>query len=162
MAAATGEGARWINAIVRRCNAEGASGLGDQRAKITGARPLLRQEDEKGLRDALAEPPADGGLWSGPQVAAWMTTRLGHKVRPQRGWDDRRKLGSSSQLPRPRHAKAASAAEQEAFTRGSRAGWTSAAPRTPRGRSRSGRGTRSAAVRSPYRGGQGRPPARAR
>jgi hypothetical protein len=31
--------------IVRRYNAGGASGLGDQRARNTGARPLLNQED---------------------------------------------------------------------------------------------------------------------
>jgi transposase len=141
VAAVTGYGARWITEIVRRYNAEGAGGLGDQRAKNMGARPLLSEEDEVALRDALAEPPADGGLWSGPKVAAWMTARLGRKVWPQRGWDYLRKLGYSSQVPRPRHAKAASAEEQEAFKRGSRAGWTSAAPRTPRGRSRSGPST---------------------
>jgi len=122
--------------IVRRYNAEGAGGLGDQRARNTGARPLLSQEDEVALQGALAEPPADGGLWTGPKVAAWMATRLGHKVWPQRGWDYLQKLGYRPQVPRPRHAKAASAAEQEAFKGGSRAGWASVAPR---GRSRSGR-----------------------
>lgn len=141
VAAVTGYGRRWIAEIVRRYNAEGASGLGDQRAKNMGARPLLSQEDETALRDALAEPPTDGGLWTGPKVAAWMTRRLGRKVWPQRGWDYLRKLGYSSQVPRPRHAKAVSAAEQDAFKRGSRAGWMSAAPRTPSGRSRSGRST---------------------
>jgi transposase len=146
VAAVTGYGQRWMTEIVRRYNAEGAGGLGDQRAKNTGAQPLLGQEAEAALRDALAKPPADGGLWTGPKVAAWMTRRLGRKVWPQRGWDYLRKLGCSSQVPRPRHAKAASAAEQEAFKRGSRAGWTSAAPRTPGGRSRSGRSTSSASV----------------
>jgi transposase len=146
VAAATGYGQRWITEIVRRYNAEGAGGLGDQRAKNTGARPLLSQEDELTLQDALAEPPADGGLWTGAKVAAWMTARLGRKIWPQRGWDYLQKLGYSSQMPRPRHAKAASAAEQEAFKRGSRAGWTSAAPRTPRGRSRSGPSTSIASV----------------
>jgi transposase len=141
VAAVTGYGERWITEIVRRYNAEGASGLGDQRAKNTGARPLLSQEDEVALRDALAEPPLEGGLWTGPKVAAWMTARLGRKIWPQRGWDHLRKLGYSSQVPRPRHAKAASAAEQEAFKGGSRAGWTSAARRSPSGRSRSGRST---------------------
>ena len=63
VAAVTGYGARWIAEIVRRYNAEGASGLGDQRAKNAGARPLLSQEDEVALRDALAEPATDGGLW---------------------------------------------------------------------------------------------------
>ncbi len=146
VAAATGYGVRWITEIVRRYNAEGVDGLGDQRARNTGARPLLSQEDEAALREALAEPPTDGGLWSGPKVAAWMTARLGRKVWPQRGWDYLQKLGYSSQVPRPRHAKAASAEEQEAFKRGSPAGWTSAAPRTPHGRSRSGRSTSSASV----------------
>jgi transposase len=141
VALVTGYGRRWIAEIVRRYNAEGASGLGDQRARNTGAQPLLSQEDEVALQGALAEPPADGGLWTGPKVAAWMATRLGHKVWPQRGWDYLQKLGYRPQVPRPRHAKAASAAEQEAFKGGSRAGWASGAPRTPRGRSRSGRST---------------------
>ena len=146
VAAVTGYGQRWITEIVRRYNAEGTGGLGDQRAKNTGARPLLSQEDELTLQDALAAPPADGGLWTGPKVAAWMTARLGRKIWPQRGWDYLQKLGYRSQVPRPRHAKAASAEEQEAFKRGSRAKWTSAVPRTPRGRSRSGRSTSSASV----------------
>ena len=146
VAAVTGYGERWITEVVRRYNAEGASGLGDQRTKNTGARPLLSHEDEAALRDTLAEPPADGGLWTGPKVAAWMTARLGRKIWPQRGWDYLKKLGYSSQVPRPRHAKAASAEEQQAFKRGSRAGSTSAAPRTPSGQSRSGRSTSSASV----------------
>jgi transposase len=146
VAAATGYGQRWITEIVRRYNAEGAGGLGDQRVKNVGARPLLSQEDELTLQDALAELPADGSLWTGPKVAAWMTARLGRKIWPQRGWDYLQKLGYSSQMPRPRHAKAASATEQEAFKRGSRAGWTSAAPSIPSGRSRSGRSTSIASV----------------
>jgi transposase len=117
VAAVSGYGRRWISAIVSRDDAEGASGLGDQRARNTGARPLPSQEDEAALRDALAEPPSDGGLWNGPKVAAWMTARLGRKIWPQRGWDYLHRLGSSSQVPRPRHVKAASAEEQEALKR---------------------------------------------
>src|SRR5687768_14791598 len=90
-----GYGQRWIAEIVRRYNAEGADGLGDQRARNTGARPLLGQEDEAALRDALAEPPAEGGLWTGPKVAAWMSQRLDRKVWPQRGWDYLEKLEHS-------------------------------------------------------------------
>jgi transposase len=146
VAAVTGYGQRWIAEIVRRYNAEGASGLGDRRASNTGARPLLSSEDEAALRDALAEPPTDGGLWTGPKVAAWMARRLGRKVWPQRGWDYLTKLEHSLQVPRPQHTKAASAEEQAAFKKGSRAGWTSAAPTTPRGRSRSGRSMSSASA----------------
>ena len=116
MAAVTGYGQRWIAEIVQRYNAEGAGGLGDRRAKNSGARPLLGQEDATALReDALDEPPPDGGLWTGPKVAAWMSRRLGRKVWPQRGWDYLRKLEHSLQMPRPKHAKAASAEEQDAF-----------------------------------------------
>jgi transposase len=146
VAAVTGYGQRWIAEIVRRYNTEGASGLGDQRARNTGARPLLSQEDEAALRDALAEPPSDGGLWTGPKVAAWMARRLGRKVWPQRGWDYLKKLEHSLQVPRPKHAKAASAEEQAAFERGSPAGWTSAAPKTRSGRSSPGRSTSSVSV----------------
>lgn len=138
VAAVTGYGQRWIMAIVRRYNAEGASGLGDQRAKNRGAQPLLSQEDETALRDALVEPPAEGGLWTGPKVAAWMTARLGRNVWPQRGWDDLRTLEHSLQVPRPKHAKAARAEEQDAFKQGWRSGSMNTVPRTRTGRSRSG------------------------
>lgn len=37
VAAVTGYGERWIAEIVRRYNGEGANGLGDQRARNTGA-----------------------------------------------------------------------------------------------------------------------------
>lgn len=141
VALVTGYGRRWVAEIVRRYNAAGPAGLGDRRNRNAGAKSLLDEESKAELNAVLAEPPADGGLWTGPKVAAWMSARLGRKIWPQRGWDYLRKLGYSSQVPRPRHAKAASAAEQEAFKRGSRARWTRAAPRTPSGRSRSGHST---------------------
>ena len=121
VAAVTGYGQRWIAEIVRRYNAAGASGLGDQRAGNTGARPLLTAEDEAALRDALAEPPREGGLWT------------------QRGWDYLKKLEHSLQVPRPKHAKAASAEEQDAFKKIWRSRSMDTVPRTRTGRSRSGR-----------------------
>ena len=112
----------WVAEIVRRYNEEGPDGLGDRRRGNAGAKPLLGAEDEAALRTALAEPPADGGLWTGPKVAGWMAARLGRKVWPQRGWDYLRKLGYSSQVPRPRHAKAASPEEQAEYKKALRAG----------------------------------------
>ena len=141
VARVTGYGRRWVGEVVRRHNEEGPDGLRDRRGWNAGAKPLLSREDEVALRAALAEPPADGGLWTGPKVAAWMAAWVGREVWPQRGWDYLRRLGHSPQVPRPRHAKAASAEERDTFKRGSRAGWTSAAPRTPSGRSRSGPST---------------------
>jgi transposase len=146
VALVTGHGRRWIAEIVRRYDTAGPAGLGDRRNRNAGAKSLLDEQDKAALDAALAAPPADGGLWTGPKdgqrrCPSWMAARLGRKVWPQRGWDYLHKLGHRSQVPRPRHAKAASAEEQEAFKRGSPAGWTSAAPRTPSGRSRSGRST---------------------
>jgi transposase len=141
VAGVTGYGRRWIAEIVRRYNARGPDGLGDQRRTNAGAKPLLDGDGEAALRAALARPPADGGLWTGPKVAAWMAARLGREVRPQRGWDYLRKLGYRLQVPRPRHAKAASAEEQEAYKKSSPSGWTSAARRVPGGGSRSGHST---------------------
>src|ERR671932_1761525 len=112
----------WVAAIVRRYNEQGPDGLGDRRRRNAGARPLLGAEDEAALRAALAGAPSDGGLWTGPKVAAWMAARLGREVWPQRGWDYLKKLGYSPQVPRPRHAKAASPEEQAEYKKARRAG----------------------------------------
>src|SRR3954465_15358154 len=102
VAQVTGYGRRWVAEVVRRYDEDGPEGLGDRRRGDAGARPLLGAEDEAAPRAAPAGPGAgagaarraaragpssDGGLWTGPEVAAWMATRLGRKVRPQRGWD---------------------------------------------------------------------------
>jgi transposase len=141
VAAVTGYGQRWIAAIVQRYNAEGTGGLGDRRAKNAGAQPLLSEEDTTALREALGKPPPDGGLWTGPKVAAWMSRRLGRKVWPQRGWDYLKKLEHSLQMPRPKHAKAASAEDQDAFKKAWRSRSMSTVPRTRAGLSRSGLST---------------------
>ena len=122
VAAVTGYGLRWIGAVVQRYNTSGPDGLGDRRATNAGAKPLLDAGGEAALKTVLAEPPADGGLWTGPEVAVWMGARLGRKVWPQRGWDYLRKLGHSLQAPRPRNVKAASAEEQELYKKARRAG----------------------------------------
>ncbi len=94
--------------------------MGDRRARNAGAQPLLDEAGEAALKAALAEPPHDGGLWTGPKVAAWMGARLGRKVWPQRGWDYLRRLEHSLQVPR--HAEAASAQEQALDKKAPRAG----------------------------------------
>jgi len=141
VAQVTGYGRRWVGEVARRYDEGGPDGLGDRRRGNAGARPLLGAEDEAALRAALAEPPADGGLWTGPKVATWMAARLGREVRPQRGWDYLKKLGYSAQRPRPRHAKAASPEEQAAYKKSWPPRWTSTARRSPGDRSRCGRST---------------------
>ena len=108
---------------MHRSNEQGPDGLGDRRARNAGAKPLLDEEGEAALKAALAKPPSDGGLWSGPKVAAWMGARLSRKVVwPQRGWDYLKRLEHSLQVPRPRHAEAASAEEQTLYKKARRAG----------------------------------------
>jgi transposase len=125
----------WVAEIVRRYNEAGPDGLGDRRRGNVGAKPLLGAEDEAALRAALAEPPSDGGLWTGPKVAAWMAARLGREVWPQRGWDYLKRLGYSARVPRPRHAEAAGAEEQAEYEKARRAGARAArGGARPRGR----------------------------
>jgi len=79
VAEVTGYGLSWIYELVRSYNRSGPGMLGDHRHHNLGAGPLLD--------DAAASTgkPADGGLWTGPKVAAWMSELLGRPVSAQRG-----------------------------------------------------------------------------
>jgi transposase len=127
----TGYSGRWVAEVVRRYNAEGPEGLGDRRHGNAGAKPMLDAAQRKELIQALHGPPPQGGLWSGPKVAAWIAARTGRKVHPQRGWDYLVKLGFTLKRPRPRHAKASPEA-QEAFKKGAARAAGRAAGRPPR------------------------------
>ncbi len=114
VAAASGYTLYWVRALARRYNARGPAGLADRRHAHPGGRRLLSAEREAELGQALQGAPPDGGLWSGPKVAQWMSAELGRAVHKQRGWEALRRLGYTPQVPRPRHAKA-DAAAQAAF-----------------------------------------------
>ncbi len=118
VAIVTGYSVNWIRTLARRYNQHGSMGLGDRRHHNPGATGLLSAAQRAALAAALAQPPADGGVWTGPKVAAWMASTLGRPVHPQRGWEVRRRLGWTPQVPRPRHAKADPAA-QAAFKKSS-------------------------------------------
>ena len=109
-------GRDWVFKIIQRYNEKGPEGLGDGRAR-NSAVPLLDDEALYELGEALEGPPAEGGLWSGPKVARWISARVGRPVSPQRGWDYLQRLGFSLKVPRPRHAKADDD-EQDAFKKG--------------------------------------------
>ncbi len=115
VARVTGFSARWINKLIDRWNGQGLAGLGDRRHNNKGAQPLLDDAGLAALAAALGEDPADGGVWSGRQVTAWMSDYLGRPVSPKRGFDYLHRLNYSRQQPRPRHAKAASPEEQDRF-----------------------------------------------
>src|SRR5918998_2116031 len=112
---------RWVTQLAARYNASGPEALGDRRRRNGRRASLLTEAVLAALAERLEEPPEDGGLWSGPEVAAWMARHLGlAKVHPQRGWEALQRLGWSIQAPRPRHARAATPEQRADFKRGSR------------------------------------------
>ena len=74
---------RWVEELAARYNAFGPEALGDQRRRNGRTASLLTPDLLAALAERLREPPEDGGLWSGPKVAAWMARHLGlAKVHP--------------------------------------------------------------------------------
>lgn len=107
----------WVRTIVHRYNDDGPAGVVDQRHANPGQPPLVPPAVRAELRARLAEPPPDGGLWTGPKVAAWLSDRIGRPISPQRAWETLQRIGFSLQQPRPR-ARAADPAAQEVFKKG--------------------------------------------
>ncbi|MDQ6832648.1 MAG: winged helix-turn-helix domain-containing protein [Chloroflexota bacterium] len=114
-ASTVGISSRWASTLIARYNAAGDTGLGDGRRGNPGHRPVLDAAQAAALAVALAAPPADGGLWTGRKVAAWMATHAGVATNPQRGVVYLRRLGRTPQVPRSCHVHAATAGEQAAF-----------------------------------------------
>ena len=131
---------RWVEELAARYNAHGPAALGDQRRRNGRAASLLTKDVLAALAERLRTPPEDGGLWSGPKVAAWMARQLGlERVHPQRGWEALKRLEWSAQAPRPRHPRSATPEQREALKNS----WTRRSrrprPSTPTARWRSGR-----------------------
>lgn len=120
--------ARWVRSIVSRWNAEGEAGIRDHRHETDVSRPLLSREQQAELVEVLKNSPADGGLWSGPKVAQWMQERLGRPVDPRRGWDALQRVGYSTRVPRPQHAKADPERQEEFKKNFARGTGTDSAP----------------------------------
>ena len=93
----------WIRILVRRYNQHGPQALTDQRKQNTGAPALLSSGQKKQLLQLLEQAPPDGGLWTGPKVAHWMSGQIERKIHTQPGWDYLKNLGFSLHIPRPRH-----------------------------------------------------------
>jgi transposase len=109
--------ADYVRTLVRRYNRGGPEAVLDGRRGHSGRRPLLSPEREAELPQVLKGPAPRGGLWSGPEVARWMSEQLGRTVRPQRGWEYMRRAGQTPQIPRPSH-KEGDPEAQEAFQEG--------------------------------------------
>lgn len=106
-----------IRKAIHRYNAAGPEGLRDKRHDHPGPPSLLSAELKAELRRRLAGPAPDGGLWSGPKVAVWMSEQLGREVSPGQAWQTLRQLGFSLKRPR-RHHESADDEAQEAFKKG--------------------------------------------
>ena len=133
---------RWVEELAARYDAHGPAALGDRRRRNGRAPGLLTAEVLAALAERVRTPPDDGGLWSGAKVAAWMARHLGlERVHPQRGWEALKRIGWSVQAPRPRHARAATPEQREAFRGGSRRRSPRPRRRIPTAPSRSGRRT---------------------
>ncbi len=114
----------WVRIIVHRYNADGPTGVGDRRHGNPGQTPLLSPALREELDQVLATEPPDGGLWTSPKVATWMSERLGRPVPKQRAWEAMRLVGFTLQQPRTR-ATTSDPAAQEAFKKGgSKRQWT--------------------------------------
>ena len=131
---------RWVTRLAARYNASGPEALGDRRRRNGKAASLLTGDVLSALAERVRTPPEDGGLWSGPKVAAWMARHLGlEHVHPQRGWEALKRINWSVQTPRPRHPRAATPEQRAAFKGGSMPLSPRPGRRTPSDRSRSGR-----------------------
>lgn len=106
IAEACGYSVIWVRSLVRRYNREGPEALTDQRHSNAGQPRLLSPAQEAALETRLQTQPEEGGLWSGPKVAGWMSAHLGRPVAEVRGWEMLRRLGYTLQRPRRRHVEA--------------------------------------------------------
>lgn len=105
-----------VGKIVKRYNADGPDAVRDQRKLHPhGRAAYLSSAQQQELDAALDGPAPDGGLWSGPKVAAWIASKTGRRIHPQLGWVYLRKLGFRLRRPRPRHQGAASTEQQAAW-----------------------------------------------
>jgi transposase len=101
----------WIYELVRSYNRCGPDALGDKRRENPGKSPLLNDVQQAQLWQALQDSPTDGDLWDGPKVAQWMSSVLGRKIHPQRGWEYLKNLEMRRRRPRPAHIESDEAAQ---------------------------------------------------
>ena len=141
VAAQVGLTPAWVRTILKRWNAAGPAGLADRRPARNGGTPKLSDEQRAALFEALQGRPDDGGLWTGPKVAAYARDRWDVAVRPETGWRWLRRLGLSLQVPRPKNPGAATADARRRWERRPGRADGRPAPRAPRqGRRAVGRG----------------------
>jgi transposase len=112
----TGFARRWVEQLLARYNTFGPGSPGDRRRGNGSAPRLLTPAVVAHPKERVRTPPDDGGVWTAKKVAAVTAAELGlTAVAEQRGWEALRAIGGTIQRPRPRHVRAATPEEQEAF-----------------------------------------------
>lgn len=107
----------WVTQLTQRYNALGAEAVADRRdhQRKSGRVPTVKAELALRLDAALHEAAPDGGLWTANKVAAWIEQETGRRLHETSAWRVLRSLGFTLQTVRPKHGRAASPEEQEAF-----------------------------------------------
>lgn len=106
----------WITQLVSRYNQQGPESIPRQKGERTAGRPpKLEASLATELDTALRSHAPDGGLWTGPKVAAWIAHKSGQDVHHSTGWRALKRLGFSLQTPRPANKRRASREEQAEF-----------------------------------------------
>jgi transposase len=105
----------WVTQLTQRYNERGAEAVPDRRGEAKPGPPPLVDAVASELDAALRSAAPDGGLWTAPKVAAWIEERTGRSVHGTTARRAMRRLGFTLQVPRPRHARSASAREQARF-----------------------------------------------
>ena len=114
-----GMSADWARRAIRAYNTEGIESVSDGRK--SNRRPKMTSEAQLAeLKEKVASGTSpDGGLWTGPKVASYLSEALGKKVSKVTGWHYLIDMGFSLQVPRPAHEKRATQEEREAFKKNS-------------------------------------------
>ncbi len=111
-----GRASSWVTSLTRRYNRDGAKAIArKQSAKPQHHRAKVDAQLGKELDQALRAPAPDGGLWTAPKVAAWISEKSGQALHQTTAWRAMRRLGFSLQVPRPANKRRASVEAQAAF-----------------------------------------------
>ncbi len=111
----TGRASSWITTLARRYNRDGAKAVARKQSTKPSHRAKVDVELGKELDKALRARAPDGGLWTAPKVATWITEKSGQEVHQTTAWRAMRRLGFSLQVPRPANKRRASTQEQAEF-----------------------------------------------
>jgi transposase len=106
----------WARILVHRYNSEGSEKFIDKRKNNKGKKAFLNKKLQKELRNTLINKrPPDGGLWTGPKVAAWIEKKTKKHITAVGAWKWIGKLGFTLQVPRPKNIQAANEKEKKEF-----------------------------------------------